>query len=145
MRGALVSWVSTSCATNRASLSKNIHWCIILQCTDRPNAYNSSGFLRLHVALHASCTHRLWLPDPHFTANSFKSMSCIEALCVLYAIVYIHFISSCCICALSLCVVFASSPCTELQLYDHLQFCLICYRQVMNCQAIYGLPSTASR
>ena len=87
IRGALVSWLSTGSPTGcmycivckestNSGVSKNIHY-----CSGTTNTYNSPGFLRLHVALHAFCTHRLWLPNHHFTANS---MSCIcpSSFCV---------------------------------------------------------------
>ena len=78
IRGALVSWAFHRLC-HRLCIQK--YTPVYHSAVEQPNTYNSSGFLRLHVALHAFCTHRLWLPNHHFTANS---MSCIcpSSFCV---------------------------------------------------------------
>ena len=82
--GTLVFWASLSFVSYSSVWAKSTANCFpnkifnieVLQaspcCTHLPGAYYTSGFLRLRVPLHAFCTHRLWLPNHHFTVTSVK-------------------------------------------------------------------------
>ena len=83
--GTLVFWASLSFVSYSSVWAKSTANCFpnkifnieVLQaspcCTHLSGAYHTSGFLRLRVPLHAFCTHRLWLPNHHFTVTSVKS------------------------------------------------------------------------
>ena len=82
--GTLVFWASLSFVSYSTVWAKSTANCFpnkifnieVLQaspcCTHLSGAYYTSGFLRLRVPLHAFCTHRLWLPNHHFTVASVK-------------------------------------------------------------------------